>query len=142
VPPVTLINLSLSAGPTRAKLVIGTSSGASGSGGNAGGGVVSGTASLYVRRTMNTTPQFSAAENRRRRLKFRAEHRGTKECDLLVGGFVRARLADFSEAEIGELEKIMDMPDPLLADWLTGRAEIPQDIDFPLLQAMRKAALG
>ena len=29
---------------------------------------------------------------RHRRLLFRAMHRGTKECDLMVGGFVRVRM--------------------------------------------------
>jgi antitoxin CptB len=45
----------------------------------------------------------------------------------------------FTEAEIDALEAIMDLPDPLLADWLTGRAPIPPDHDAPLLRAMREA---
>ena len=76
---------------------------------------------------------------RRRRLLFRATHRGTRENDFLVGGFVAARLADFSPADIADLELIMDLPDPLLADWLTGRRPIPAEHDTPMLRAMRDA---
>lgn len=94
---------------------------------------------------MNTTPAdpappHSADQVRRRRLLFRAEHRGTKECDILIGGFVAARLWQFSEAELSELERIMDLPDPLLADWITGRRPIPGDLGLPLIAAMHAAA--
>jgi antitoxin CptB len=78
-------------------------------------------------------------ESRRRRLLFRANHRGTRENDLLIGGFVAARLSSFSEAEIGVLESIIQLPDTWLADWLTGRAPIPAEYDWPLLRAMRDA---
>jgi len=43
---------------------------------------------------------------RRRRLLFRARHRGTKEADLMIGGFVSRNLSAFSEAELGEIEAV------------------------------------
>jgi len=84
---------------------------------------------------MDETPQDPV----RRRLLFRATHRGTKENDLLVGGFVRANLAGFSEVEMAALEEIMELPDPVLADWLTGRAPLPADAT-PMLRRLRTAA--
>jgi antitoxin CptB len=87
---------------------------------------------------MDETPNPSL-EGRRRRLLFRATHMGTRENDLLVGGFVSARLAALSEAEIDVLEAILKIPDPLLADWLTGRVAIPAEQDTPMLRAMREA---
>ena len=77
---------------------------------------------------------------RRRRILFRATHRGTYENDILIGGFVRARLAQFSAAELDALEVVMEIPDVLLADWLTGRQPIPPGQDGPMLRAMRAAA--
>jgi len=62
---------------------------------------------------------------RRRRLLFRATHRGTQETDRIVGGYVAARLAAFTDQELTELEAIMDLPDVDLADWLMGRLPIP-----------------
>ncbi len=50
-----------------------------------------------------------------------------------------ARLSSFSEAEIGILESIIQLPDTWLADWLTGRSPIPAEYDWPLLRAMRDA---
>ncbi len=81
-------------------------------------------------------------DNRRRRLLFRASHRGTRENDLLIGGFVAAGLAAFSDADIGALEAIMDIPDPIIGDFLTGRGPMPEGHDQVVLQAMRDAALA
>ncbi|MBN8888709.1 MAG: succinate dehydrogenase assembly factor 2 [Rhodospirillales bacterium] len=80
------------------------------------------------------------ATNRRRRLLFRATHRGTHECDLLIGGYVARRLASLSEAEMDALEEVMELPDSDLADWLTGRLPIPPEADSPMLRAIRAAA--
>jgi antitoxin CptB len=80
-----------------------------------------------------------ALDGRRRRLLFRATHRGTRENDILVGGFVAARLPLFTAAEVDALEAIMELPDPALADWLTGRRPIPPEHDGPMLRAMRDA---
>lgn len=86
-----------------------------------------------------TEPTHTPAQLRRRRLLFRATHRGTHEADLLVGGFVAARLDSFSEPDLDTLEHLMDLPDPDLADWLTGRLPIPAEHDCPMLRAMRAA---
>lgn len=77
---------------------------------------------------------------RRRRLLFRATHRGTYENDILIGTFVRARLARFTAAELDALEAVMELPDAVLADWLTGRAPVPAEMDGPMLRAMVEAA--
>ena len=83
---------------------------------------------------------FSSDAVRRRRLLFRATHRGSHETDILIGGFVRARLDDFTDAEMDDLEEIMELPDTSLADWLTGRRPIPDDVDSAILRAIRAAA--
>ena len=70
---------------------------------------------------------------------FRATHRGTHEADLLVGGYVARRIDLFTETELNALEALLDLPDPDLADWLTGRCPLPEDAP-PLLRAMRAEA--
>ncbi len=72
----------------------------------------------------------------RRRLLFRANHRGTHENDLMVGGFVAARIADFTDDEVSALEAIMEYPDVDLADWLSGRRPVPAEFDTPMLREM------
>lgn len=88
------------------------------------------------------TPDQQPLDNRRRRLIFRAQHRGTYENDLLIGDFVKARIAAMSESELDEIEAVMEFPDAELADWLTGRKPIPPHADSPMLQRIRTAALN
>ncbi|MCW3473859.1 FAD assembly factor SdhE [Limobrevibacterium gyesilva] len=82
----------------------------------------------------------SPSDTRRRRLLFRATHRGTHENDLLIGGYVAARLHDLTEADMDALEEVMELPDADLADWLTGRRPIPAEVDSPMLRAIKDAA--
>ena len=78
---------------------------------------------------------------RRRRILFRATHRGTYENDILIGGFVRTRLERFTDHELDELERVMEFPEVVLGDWLTGRQPIPPDADCAILRDMRAYAL-
>ncbi len=83
-----------------------------------------------------TAPPDPADDHRRRRLLFRANHRGTKENDLLLGGFVARLLDAFTAADLDALELILDLPDPDLAEWLSRRKPIPADLSPPALAAM------
>ena len=83
------------------------------------------------------TGHNAASEIRRRRLLFRATHRGTYENDLMIGGFVRAHLTILTEADVDALEVVMEMPDTDLAEWLTGREAIPTEKETPMLRRMR-----
>lgn len=91
---------------------------------------------------MSESFEDPAAETRRRRILFRADHRGTKEADLIIGGFVRRELAALTEDELDQLEAILDMPDVDLTDWLMGRRPIPEDARLPLLVRMVGETLG
>jgi antitoxin CptB len=86
-------------------------------------------------------PEPQPLDNRRRRVVYRAQHRGTYENDLLIGDFVKARIAEMTEAELDEIEAVMEFPDAELADWLTGRRAIPAYADSAMLRCIRQAAL-
>lgn len=86
-------------------------------------------------------PAPGSRSPRRRRLLFRATHRGTHETDLLVGGYVEGRIDRLTEAEMDALEEVLELPDTDLADWLIGRRPIPPEFDSPMLRAIRAAAL-
>jgi antitoxin CptB len=77
---------------------------------------------------------------RRRRLLYRATHRGTHEADLLIGGFVARHVAGMSEAELAATEAVLEFPDVDLSDWLTGRRPVPPEADSPILRRMRASA--
>jgi antitoxin CptB len=75
-------------------------------------------------------------------LLYRATHRGTRETDLLVGGFVASRIALLGDAELDALEAVLELPDVDLADWLSGRRPVPSELDSPMLRWMRDAVEG
>jgi antitoxin CptB len=79
-------------------------------------------------------------DHRRRRLLYRANHRGTYENDLMVGGFATSHIATLDEAELDALEVVMAFPDAELADWLTGRKPVPAEADSAMLRRMKAAA--
>ncbi len=78
-------------------------------------------------------------EIRRKRIVWRACHRGIKEMDIVVGTFVKNRIALSDEAELRELERILDIPDQDLLAWLTGTQPVPDDQQSGLLQEMLSA---
>lgn len=88
-----------------------------------------------------SAPQTDVLEPRRRRLLFRATHRGTHENDLMIGGFVRANLRAFAPDELDALDVLLELPDNDLADWLTGRRPIPETAATPMLLRIRQAVL-
>mgnify|MGYP006299815267 CR=1 FL=1 len=88
-----------------------------------------------------TEPEHDDSDTRRRRLLFRATHRGTFENDLMIGGFVRAHLAEFTAAELTALEQLLELPDVDLADWLTGRRPIPEEAATPMMLRIRDSLI-
>ncbi|HEY7999870.1 MAG TPA: succinate dehydrogenase assembly factor 2 [Pseudolabrys sp.] len=75
---------------------------------------------------------------RRRRLLFRSWHRGIREMDLVLGRFADAQLAFLNDAELGEYETWLDIPDQQIFAWISGQEPVPADIDTPLFRALRE----
>jgi len=66
-------------------------------------------------------------DGRRKRVLFRCWHRGTKELDLIIGRFADAHLIDLTDADLDQLERILDVPDPELYAAFMGEAATPAD---------------
>ena len=75
-------------------------------------------------------------ETRRKRLLFRAWHRGTRETDLLLGSFAERHLGGFGPAQLAEFERILEIDDPRLFDWLTGRSAPPPEHDGGVMRLL------
>lgn len=67
-------------------------------------------------------------ENKRKRLIFRSEHRGTKEMDLLLGSYARKFVPDFTAEQVAEYEVLLTHNDPDLYNWITGQEDAPDDV--------------
>ena len=79
---------------------------------------------------------------RRKRILFRSLRRGTKESDLVIGGFARAALPDLDDGQLDRLESLLDRPDPELLGWAIGLRPVPAEFDtdvMAMLRAYRKA---
>ena len=64
---------------------------------------------------------------RRKVLLWRANHRGTKEMDVLLGGFVRDNIDSMQPSELDELERLIDVPDPELMSWIMGEVAVREE---------------
>ena len=51
----------------------------------------------------------------RGRALYRADHRGTREMDFLLGKFAKARVPQMSGAQLDAFEELLAIPDPVLA---------------------------
>jgi antitoxin CptB len=70
----------------------------------------------------------------RRKLRFRAWHRGTREMDLLMGGFADAHLPEFSVDELAQFAEMLEENDPDLYDWYCGLKQPPANTLSPALE--------
>ena len=74
---------------------------------------------------------------RRRRLLFRCWHRGIREMDLVLGGFADAQLASLTEAELGELERWLEVADQQIFAWVNGMETTPREFDTAFFRRLR-----
>jgi len=70
----------------------------------------------------------------RRRIRIRAWRRGMREMDLIMGGFVEARVKTLDADELAELEALLDLPDDVAFAWLCGAEPVPATRDTPLFR--------
>lgn len=82
----------------------------------------------------NSTLSTAQLDPRRRKLLFRAWHRGIKEMDLIFGRFSDAHLAALNESDLDEFEMMLETNDWDLLTWFTGEREIPEIANTPLFQ--------
>ncbi|PNG24481.1 succinate dehydrogenase assembly factor 2 [Methylocella silvestris] len=71
-------------------------------------------------------------EARRRRIKFRAWHRGMLETDLLLGRFANAEVDRLGEAECDVFDALLEALDRDVFAWATGETPTPPEFDTPL----------
>ena len=77
---------------------------------------------------------------RLKRLRFRSWHRGTKEADLMIGGFFDRHGATWNDAEIAWFEALMDEEDVEIMAWALRQADVPPRVAGPLMTAMQRLA--
>ncbi len=77
-------------------------------------------------------------EIRRKRLRFRCWHRGSRESDLLLGRFADRYLDELDSLALVQLEALLAEEDPDIWDWALGRKPVPADHDTPVMALLRR----
>ena len=85
----------------------------------------------YYMRPMPSDPEL-------KRLAWRAHHRGTRESDMLVGGFFDAHHEQWDSQERALFERMLEEQDVDIMAWAHGTAEPPERFAGPMIEALKK----
>jgi antitoxin CptB len=73
-----------------------------------------------------------------KRLAWRAHHRGTKEADLLIGGFFDTHHASWNTAELRMFAEMLEEQDVDIMAWAHGTWEAPGRFRGRMIEALKK----
>jgi antitoxin CptB len=73
-----------------------------------------------------------------KRLAWRAHHRGTKEADLLIGGFFDARCQQWDAQACALFDEMLCEQDVDIMAWAHGTAAVPKRFEGPLIDALQR----
>ena len=77
-------------------------------------------------------------EVRQRRAIYRANHRGTKEMDVLLGRYTQARIGALKGEDLGRFERLLALPDPSLQAWIFDPALMGESEFCDLVMELRR----
>jgi antitoxin CptB len=83
-----------------------------------------------------TTRSSDGLDDRRKRLLYRAWHRGMREMDLIMGRFADAEIGRMSESDVEDFERLSEVPDPDLYAWIANGAAVPPQYDTGVLRRL------
>ena len=73
-----------------------------------------------------------------RALKWRAWHRGTKEADMMIGGYYDAHHASWDECQTAWFGELLAEQDVDIMAWAIGTLPVPPRFEGPMMDAFRK----
>ena len=73
-----------------------------------------------------------------RALKYRAWHRGTREADMMIGGFFDAHHAAWGAHERALFAALLTETDVDIMAWAIGTQPVPERYEGPMMDALRK----
>ncbi len=74
---------------------------------------------------------------RRKRLLFRSWHRGTRELDLLLGGFAERYLSTLTTPQLEIYEQLLEFSDPDIYNWITEAEPVPMAAQSEILALLQ-----
>ena len=73
-----------------------------------------------------------------RALKYRAWHRGTREADMMIGGFFDAHHSGWDAHEHGLFAALLTEQDVDIMAWAIGTQAVPERYRGPMMNALQK----
>ncbi|HEX8447329.1 MAG TPA: succinate dehydrogenase assembly factor 2 [Sphingomonas sp.] len=77
-------------------------------------------------------------QTRIKRQRFRAWHRGTKEADLMIGGFFDREHAGWTAEQVDWFEALLDEEDVEIMGWALRTIPVPPRYEGPMMERMRR----
>ncbi len=73
---------------------------------------------------------------KQKQLIYRANHRGIKEMDIILGRFANEFLQSFSASQLSEFEELATQNDRDLLCWFTGEKPVPDEFQTDLFKTI------
>lgn len=73
-----------------------------------------------------------------RALRYRAWHRGTREADMMIGGFFDAHHASWNAHERALFAALLTETDVDIMSWAIGTCEVPERYQGPMINALKR----
>ncbi len=77
-------------------------------------------------------------ETELKKLHFRAWHRGTREADFMIGGFLDRYGASWNEEQIAWFDELLKHDDVDIMAWAIGTQPVPQEFAGEMMAMMQK----
>jgi len=61
----------------------------------------------------------------KKKITYKAAHRGSKEMDILLGNFINKYIELFNENELNIFDSILDCDDDDIYQWMIGKKDVP-----------------
>ena len=75
---------------------------------------------------------------RRKKIHYRAWHRGMREMDLILGRFADQTLEKMDAEHLDDFERVLDCPDHMLLGWITGRDEVAPEFNNEFMGLLKR----
>lgn len=77
-------------------------------------------------------------ETRIKRIAYRAWHRGTREADMMIGGFFDHHGSTLDEEALSLFERLLEEQDVDIMAWAIGTEPVPQEYQGEMMEIMRR----
>lgn len=77
-------------------------------------------------------------ETRMKRIAYRAWHRGTREADMMIGGFFDHYGAGLDEPALILFERLLEEQDVDIMAWAMGTQPVPSEFQGEMMEIMRR----